>query len=189
MQDMITNGAIYERWGRTECPPGGAELVYNGVTASGWWDATGNGGDYLCMPLDPNYISDASVSVGHSIYTTEYKTSSGDDIMSAVHNHDAPCAVCQVSRPSKIMIPGDNSCPSSGSWTFEYSGYLMAGSYNHASNKEYVCVDSYPESMFGSSGGSDQASYFFFIGAGCNGLFDCPPYIQSAALNCVVCTR
>ncbi len=187
MQDSQPLGVVYERWGRSVCPSE-ATLVYSGVMANGWYNAIGTGTNYLCLPLTPSYINEESASAGHGIYSTEYKTSgSTDTSMNSVHNMDAPCAVCQSSRSNVLMIPADTSCPSG--WFPEYVGYLMSGRYEHLSNKNYVCVDGHPESMFGSEAGSEQASFVYFVAAGCEGFLGCPPFVNQAALSCVVCTN
>ncbi len=188
MQDSRPLGVVYKRWGRSVCPSE-ATLVYSGVMASGWYANAGTGSNYLCLPLNPSYINHGSISLkGHSIYSTEYRTSSSSDTsMSSVHKQDAPCAVCQSSRSNLLMIPADTSCRSG--WFPEYVGYLMSTRYDHASNKNYVCVDGHPEAMFGSERGSEDSSLLYFTIAGCNGYLGCPPFINGAALSCVVCTN
>ena len=82
------------------------------------------------------------------IYVSEYQTSDGP--LSAVNNHDVPCAVCHVStRGTVLMIPGKTSCLAS--WTQEYNGYLMAERYNYHPSM-YECVDRNLEPIPGGSG-------------------------------------
>ena len=48
-----------------------------------------------------------------------------DQLVSTLHDHNAPCAVCHVStRVAVLMIPAWRHCPSQ--WTLEYTGYLMS---------------------------------------------------------------
>ena len=141
----VNGGVTYIRWGKTSCPPGqGTELVYHGITAGSYHSHTGGGANYLCMPHNPQYGEYVSGVQGYSlIYGTEYEVNNGP-ISSAVHDHNAPCAVCYVStRVTVLMLPARLECPSS--WTLEYTSYLM--STRHADNHYrtmYECVDKNP---------------------------------------------
>ena len=119
-----SGGVVYTRWGKTSCPNvSGTELVYAGRVGGTWWNHKGGAANYLCMPDDPDYLSYQSGVQGYSyVYGVEYESNSGP--LSAVQDHNAPCAVCHAStRAAVTMIPAKTRCPST--WTLEYSGYLM----------------------------------------------------------------
>jgi len=92
----------------------------------------------------PNYLAPPSGSQGWQalLYGTEYETGSNAYALgplSAVHQHNVPCAVCYAStRGMSIMIPGQTTCPAS--WTREYYGYLMA-QHSGFYRSMHECVD------------------------------------------------
>ena len=176
-------GVVYTRWGRKSCPTG-AELLYEGITGTGYYQHSGGGANYVCLPKDPEYMSTHVPSAYSLMYGTEYEGVNG--IFSGKDQHNAPCAVCYVStRSTKLMIPAKTSCPSS--WTREYKGYLMTEDLHHKSNKVYECVDENPDSIDGSSSNTAVA-HFYFIRTACTGL-PCPPYVNNRVITCVVCTK
>ena len=96
-------------------------------------------------------------------------------------------AVCLTPKKStKLMIPAKTSCPTS--WTREYYGYLMTSYYNHNSNKQYECVDYYPDVIDGRKGKNNGAQ-FYFVEAVCGYGLPCGPYINRRAITCAVCTK
>ena len=178
-----SGGVVYTRWGRKSCPTG-AQLLYDGITGSGYYEHPGGGANYVCLPKDPQYMSTHVPSVYSYMYGTEYESVNG--IFSGKDQHNAPCAVCYAStRSTKLMIPAKTSCPSS--WTREYKGYLMAERHSHASNKVYECVDENPKSVDGSETAT-LAAHFYFVRTTCTGL-PCPPYVNNRVITCVVCTK
>ncbi len=48
-------GVTYTRWGETSCRSG-VSLVYAGRTGVSYSGNSGGGGNYLCMPDDPEYL-------------------------------------------------------------------------------------------------------------------------------------
>ena len=182
-------GVIYTRWGKTTCPNvTGTELVYMGRTAgSRWYQNTGGGANYLCMPENPDYLNYWPGVQGHSpVYGTEYQTYTGP--LGNVHDHNAPCAVCYAStRVAVIKIPAKTQCPST--WTLEYSGYLMSA---YATSEHYrtmfECVDKNPDSLSGSAANTD-GTQFLHTEATCNYGIPCPPYDPQKELTCAVCTK
>jgi len=70
----------------------------------------------------------------------------------------------------------------------EYEGYLMAGYYDQKRAYAFECMDAEPEAIAGRSGNEDGA-LFYFQKASCSSTGHCPPYIESAELTCVVCTK
>ena len=183
----MSGGVTYTRWGKTACPTVlGTELVYAGIIAGSWYANTGGGANYLCMPNNPQYGKYGPQVQGHSpIYGTEYDTYRGP--IATTDNHNAPCAVCYVStRETALMLPARMECPTS--WTLEYSGYLMSERYNHRRTM-YICVDSNPDTIPGSSASSDPA-LLYHVEANCNGL-PCGSgrYDPEKELTCAVCTK
>ena len=149
----------------------------------------GGGVNYLCLPRYPKYdkYNDGNQATGY-VFGAEYEVSdySGSVFKSNLYDHEAPCAVCFVkSRGSKLMIPAQNDCPPG--WTEEYHGYLMTAYYDHANQKDYVCVDKDPEYVPGSN--SDQNGAMLYHVEGHRGSLPCLPYIQHRELTCAVCTK
>ena len=52
----VSGGATYTRWGRTSCPNiTGTSLVYSGRAGKSWHTHSGGGGNYQCLPNNPQY--------------------------------------------------------------------------------------------------------------------------------------
>ena len=179
-------GVAYTRWGKSTCPNGTrTEEVYSGIAVGEYFQNTGGGGNYLCMPRVPEYTLPHRMDpnfVGSFLNGVEYESP-----VLGHHNHNAPSAVCYVStRSTVIMIPAKTSCPAT--WTREYYGYLMAERNIHKNNKEYVCVDQAMESLPGSFADINAASFTHTVPA-CGWGLPCPPYVRKEETNCVVCTK
>jgi len=162
--------------------------VYSGRVGGSWYCDKGGAANYLCMPDNPDYgtYTPGVQGWGH-IYGTEYETSSSP--LSAVYNHNVPCAVCHVStRTMVLMIPAKNRCPSS--WTLEYSGYLMSAPSIHTLTDRrtmFECVDGNPDTVPGTAANTHGA-VLYPVEANCNGMA-CPPYHPQKELTCAVCTK
>lgn len=180
-------GVVYIRWGRTTCPSvQGTELVYSGRAGGSYYNQ-GAASNYLCMPNNPHYSNHIPGVQGYSyIYGAEYQIyHSGGPISYNRHDHNVPCAVCNVQeRGSLLMIPAQKNCPNL--WTKEYEGALMSGRRTERRTM-YVCMDKDAESIPGSSANTNGA-VFYHTEANCNGM-PCPPYDAQKELLCVVCTK
>ncbi|XP_052762216.1 short-chain collagen C4-like [Mya arenaria] len=185
IQADVASSSIYTRWGRRSCP-GDAELVYKGFAGGGNYAQTGGSSSYVCLPKDPVFDGDGQKSKHVAfLYGAEYQTSTAT-FLSNVQDKDVPCAVCRVIGRGVVMIPSRNTCYSG--WQKEYSGYLMSEYYQHASNKEVVCMDGTPEEAEGNDNGNQDGALFYFVQIGC-GTLKCPPYRENVALTCVVCSK
>ena len=52
----VSGGATYTRWGRTSCPNiAGTNLVYSGRAGKSYFSQSGGGGNYQCLPNNPEY--------------------------------------------------------------------------------------------------------------------------------------
>ena len=156
------------RWGKSTCPSvSGTTLVYAGRAGGTWWQHKGGADNFLCMPDDPDYLSYTPGVQGYSyVYGAEYQSHHGP--LSAVSDHNVPCAVCYAStRVAVTMIPAKTQCPTN--WTLEYSGYLMsAGSaWSDHYRTMYECVDKNPDSVPGSAA-STNGALFYHVEASCN---------------------
>ena len=185
----VSGGATYTRWGRTSCSNiTGTSLVYSGRAGKAYFSQKGGGGNYQCLPNNPEYGRYAPGVQGQAaIYGVEYQLEGGSPLPAALHNHNVPCAVCHVStRAAVLMIPAWRRCPSQ--WTLEYTGYLMTEASTH-SKATYECVDKDAESVPGSHADTD-GGVFYHVEADCNGL-PCPPYDPQKLkeLTCAVCTK
>ncbi|XP_033125189.1 short-chain collagen C4-like [Anneissia japonica] len=187
---LFGGGSVYTRWGRTTCPETGAELVYEGIVGGSWYAHKGGSSEYICLPSDPewdNYLD--GIHSKAYIYGAEYQTSPYDpfehDNSETLHSHDVPCAVCRApTRATELMIPARTSCPDR--WTKEYSGYLMAGYYDHPQRVKYICVDRAPETVPGTSVAQNGA--LLYVVEGQCGSLPCLPYVSGRELACSVCT-
>ncbi|XP_071964545.1 uncharacterized protein [Antedon mediterranea] len=185
-------GTMYTRWGRTTCPTleTGAQLVYDGIIASGYFSHVGGGGNYLCLPNNPEWGNhqDGIQSKAY-IYGAEYELTAGNspfstDNAEVLHDQDATCAVCYVpSRNVKMMLPARRTCPEN--WTREYHGYIVSSHYQHQ-RSEYICVDEAPEARPGSYVNTEGVR-LNPVEAQCGSL-PCLPYVDGRELTCVTCT-
>ena len=177
----------YIRWGNDSCPDTAAtQLVYAGRAGGTFYTTQGGGAEKLCLPDDPDYISDPKSITGTkpSLYGAEYQTSNGPH--HNLNNQNVPCAVCYAStRAAMIMVPAKTECPSS--WTREYYGYLMTEQTTHY-RSSFNCVDVNPAIVAGGSGNTNGA-LFYYITATCNLGLQCPPYVANKAVTCAVCTK
>jgi len=91
--------------------------VYSGSVGGSWYCDHGGAANYLCMPDNPDYGTyTPGVQGWGQVYGTEYETHSSP--LSAVTEHNAPCAVCHApTRTIVLIIPAKNRCPSS--WTLD----------------------------------------------------------------------
>ena len=182
-------GVVYTRWGKRSCPNvTGTTLVYAGRVGGTYYSHKGGAANHLCMPDDPDYLSYRPGVQGYSyVFGAEYETFSGGPL-SAVHDHNVPCAVCYAStRVAVTMIPAKTQCPST--WTLEYTGYLMSETrlWNGRQRTMYECIDKNPDSLPGSASNTNGA-VFYHVEASCNGML-CPPYDPQKELTCAVCTK
>ena len=67
-------------------------------------------------------------------------------------------------------------------------GYLMGERDGHKRQTTLECVDQDPEYVPGQEASTD-GSLFLFTRAICNKGLSCPPYVDSKAITCVVCTK
>jgi hypothetical protein len=178
----------YTRWGRTTCPSGGAQLVYQGTTVGSSYNDAGST-DYLCLHSQPQFLHTTAgqQTWRGKLYSTEYENFDSPPTFLNMGRHDAPCSVCySATRSTKITIPGRITCPAT--WTREYYGYLMGADY-HAprGSRSPICIDVNSESIPGSTGTATK-SLLYFYETTCTGI-DCPPYSDGAETTCVVCTK
>ncbi|XP_045170003.2 uncharacterized protein LOC123532603 [Mercenaria mercenaria] len=182
-------GNTYIRWGRTECPKNGTEMVYKGYAAGGHYSKKGAASNYLCFPEEPVWgIYEDSEQVAGTVYGAEYELHGRnmDKFFGrTMLNHDVPCSVCRTKRPSVLFVPGRNIC--FDGWTLEYSGYLTSGHDSHHASTRYVCLDVNPEIIAGGVSDAD-GKLFYFVEARCGSL-KCPPYVNGRELTCAVCSK
>ena len=155
------------------------------MAAKSYYDHNGGGGNYLCLPLDPEWPEGATAGFQSAsyIYGVEYQEQA---INTDIYQHDAPCALCQVDGRGQVrMFPAKETCPDG--WTREYFGLLVAEKSTHTKSS-YECLDANPEVRLG--GAADTNGGLFYVVEGdCGYSLPCPPYIEGYELSCVVCTR
>ena len=188
-------GSTYVRWGKKSCPGvNGTTLVYSGYAAGSLYSDTGAAANHICLSPDPiwDHYTDAVDALAR-VYGVEYEFygSVADKprhtafFGKRLDNQDAPCSVCQSPRTNVLMIPGRNACYKG--WTLEYSGYLVAGHYNHPAATEYICLDKDPEFNVGGFT-DDNGALLYLVEAVCGSL-ECPPYKNGRELTCAVCSK
>ena len=181
-------GAVYTRWGRTNCSSDQqTELVYSGRAGGSYHHHHGGAANLICLPDDPEYSTYGS---GTSNYVplrgAEYRAASGQPFVSDT-GHNIPCAVCYAStRDTVLMIPAKLTCPTN--WTTEYTGYLMAAYHVYNGRTLFECIDSTPQSIPGLDRYDNDNALYYHVEATCNSL-SCPPYDTEKEVTCVVCTR
>ena len=171
----------YIRWGNSACPYG-ANTIYSGVVAGSSHKHTGAAVNPLCLPLNPKYLQYQSGYQGYArLYGAEYKTYSPSPLHHS-HDRNVPCALCEVTGRTKIMIPSHYECPNG--WRREYYGYLMAGQNSHKAATQYTCVDKSLEQI-SSSAGATNGYLFYTVEAYCGHHIPC----SDKEVTCVVCTK
>ena len=104
-------GVVYTRWGRTTCPTtSGTQLVYTGRAAGNYFNQ-GGGAEYLCLPDNPNYLryTNGVQEDRAYLYGSEYKPTESAPL-SAVTDHNVPCAVCYASTRGTVMMIPERLC-------------------------------------------------------------------------------
>ena len=100
-------------------------------------------------------------------------------------NKDATCSVCRSTFSTTVMIPGTNVC--TPGWHLQYSGFLMAGEYEHTAGSEYICVDSQFQSRLG--GDTSQDGKLLYSSVTQCGSLPCEPYVNDKLVLCAVCSK
>ncbi|ELU02754.1 hypothetical protein CAPTEDRAFT_117881, partial [Capitella teleta] len=187
-------GAMYTRWGRTNCTDGiHTELVYRGYAGGTHYTHSGGASDYLCLPRDPQWGSENGTKAKYfsDVWGAEYQMASFPFSLrssgsSTLNDHNVPCAVCRAkTRASVLMVPARQECHEG--WTKEYSGYLTTGYKGHVGRNQYACMDAAPEVL--AAGHLNENGALFYHVEGVCGSLPCPPYINGRELTCVVCTK
>ena len=186
--ECVSSGATYVRWGRTVCPPG-AERIYFGLASSTGNNVDGGTDESLCLPYDPEYLSnDTSNWAVGTLYHIEYAIHGDPSFpLANLHRKNTPCAVCYVNRSTILTIPAKYTCPTG--WTREYYGYLTAEhTVSGRRRKDTICVD--VNSVSGGGEGHTHAACACFMDIKCNNKgHACPPYAERKPLTCAVCSK
>ena len=183
-------GQTYVRWGNTTCPDvDGTSRVYEGRAASGYYNHNGGASDFICLTSQGKYHS-ASTTTNSGLaymYGTEFEIAPNQALTRGRHDHNVPCAVCEVDNRSKhLMIPGTYECPSG--WTTEYFGWLMTGHYNHPGASTFVCID-FDAELVEEQVANNNGALLYHVQVACAYGMQCPPYEQIREVSCVVCTK
>lgn len=184
---VTSQGALYTRWGRTECGLVSDVLVYIGIVGGSRGGDSGAASNTLCLPRDPEWGNyDDTDNTGGLIYGTEYQTENFNPFLNGdPTDQNAPCAVCKSTvHGTALMLPAKHTCYTG--WEKAYSGYLMSES-SESHRTEYVCVDGAPE--VNPAGSADEQSSHLYPVQGMCGSLPCPPYVNARELTCVVCLQ
>ena len=183
-----SGGAVYTRWGRTECPQG-ASLVYAGRAAGTKHNVKGGTPDTLCMPETPQYLStDTTATHVTLLRGVEFETfGTSSTPFNNIVQANLPCAICHTdTKLSVLTVPAQYTCPIG--WSMEYSGYLMTEfEASNRQRKNTLCVDKDAEAVPGSLASTNPA-VVYLMRATCDGL-PCPPYNTGMVLSCAVCSK
>ncbi|XP_077978986.1 uncharacterized protein LOC144434409 [Glandiceps talaboti] len=158
--------------------------------ASKYYNHPGNGANYLCLPILPDYDeneveSDIQLDRGY-LYHTEYSGSTGPFVDKRYH--DVSCAVCLDDlHDNIIMYPARNDCPSD--WDVVYHGFLMAGR-NSYQTTEHVCVDVEGGFIVGTAESVIGGRLYPVEGRCPTGSsIPCAPYVDGYELTCAICAK
>ncbi|KAK3108966.1 hypothetical protein FSP39_019878, partial [Pinctada imbricata] len=164
-------------------------ICFLGYTGGSHYQHTGAASDYICLPPDPEWgLNTNSTDIPRAlVYGAEYQIGSFKlmDSKNNLHDQDVPCAVCRVEdRSTVITIPARKTCYPG--WNEEYTGYLMAGRYDHNAASQFVCLDENAVGIGGSQ--RNKNGKLFYPAEGRCGSLPCPPYVNGRELTCVVCS-
>ncbi|XP_062616832.1 uncharacterized protein LOC134278542 [Saccostrea cucullata] len=187
MSDLNKGRAVYTRWGKKTCPSfNETSIVYSGITGGKAYYQKGSGVTTLCLPHDPEPVPTDFPTRPFSdeegtLWGSEYQFS----FRKIAHDDDVPCAVCQVTSQTTIMIPAKRTCPTG--WKKEYSGILI-GTNAQDYPSEYICMDENPDFFEGTRSHDDNGRTLYPIRTVCGSL-PCPPYGNHQFVSCVVCSQ
>ncbi|CAM1154592.1 Uncharacterised protein r2_g4321 [Pycnogonum litorale] len=106
-------GTTYIRWGRTDCRVG-ADTLYKGVAAGGYYKHAGGGADYQCLPVEPQfgYVNPGnqySAGIGgSSIWGVEFKLQNIDPFDN------------KFNKGKKYELGGRDVCGLLRTWTLDH---------------------------------------------------------------------
>ena len=170
--------STFVHWGSSQCG-GSSHLVYSGVVGGSHDTHSGAATNYVCLTMSPVFSNQQLPSYMAYLYGGEYETY--DSHM----NKDPTCSVCRSAFSTTVMIPGTNVC--TPGWHLQYSGFLMAGEYDHAAGSEFICVDSQFQSRLG--GDTDQNGKLLYYTVTRCGSLPCEPYVNDKLVLCAVCSK
>ena len=170
--------STFVHWGSSQCG-GSSHLVYSGVVGGSYYTHSGAATNYLCLTMSPVFSNQQLPSYMAYLYGGEYETY--DSHM----NKDPTCTVCRSTFSTTVMIPGTNVC--TPGWHLQYSGFLMAGEYDHPAGSEYICVDSQFQSRLSSD--TDQDGKLLYYTVTRCGSLPCEPYVNNKVVLCAVCSK
>ena len=173
-----TKSSTFVHWGSSQCSDS-SQLVYTGVVGGSHYTQSGAATNYLCLTMSPVLSNHQIPTYLAYLYGGEYQS------FESHHNSDAVCSVCRSSYSTTIMIPGTNVCTQG--WHRQYSGYLMAGEYDHAAGSEFICVDTEMDSRPGTTADNNGKLLYFTV-TRCGSL-PCQPYVNNKIVTCVVCSK
>ena len=129
-----------------QCPNiTGTSLVYSGRAGKSWYYQRGGGGNYQCLPNNPEYGQYTPGVQSHSrIFGVEYERPIQTALQVPVMLH--VLSVMSPLESAVLMIPAWRHCPSQ--WTLEYTGYLMSEHYRSQHSNIRVCWWKMQESYF-----------------------------------------
>ena len=179
----IHGGVTYVRWGMIECP-NDTTLVYAGIAAGTKHDTEGGTSNTLCMPENPEYLSEQTIPYESSpLHGVEYNTN--ESPFHHLYGSNVPCALCYTNeKTTTFLYPARFTCPQG--WHVEYSGY-MATQPNNGQKHDTICLDKDATPISG-SGEITNPSVVSTMHISCDGL-PCPPYVEMRALTCAICSK
>ena len=179
---------MYTIWGRSRCLSRDSQTVYTGRMGSSVHNETGGASNYLCLPNSPQYrpAQPRALDPGSGLV--------GGVELSSPERTPPPylsCAVCYIPRPTVLMIPAMTNCSLvNGTWTTEYSGYLMSQTSSQT-RTEFVCVSEMPDRINGDEMAA-AGGQLYFVEAQCENGLNCGTgndYQERRELSCAVCSR
>jgi len=176
-------GAVFTRWGHTECPTD-SKLVYEGVVAGGHHGHRGGGANPLCLTSEPRDAPSGDNAGNHDhalLYGTEYNDAYGG--APAHQDWDAGCAVCAYEGAATYDVWGKVSCQKDHQVL--YVGNVMAAHHGHH-KFNYVCVDEERKPSFNANKGNNDHALWYTAEYEC-GSIPCGPYDTNKEAACAKC--
>jgi len=176
-------GAVFTRWGHTDCPASSTK-VYSGAVAGASDSHAGGSANAICLTNSPTVAHDNNNgNQGHArVYGVEY----GPMYAGENHEHwDAGCAVCAYQGLAAYKSWGSTKCRDGHDKL--YDGSVMAGHHGHK-KFNYECVDqARAERLIAPNRGNQNPSGTWWLAEYECGSLPCDPYHHTNEAACSVC--
>ena len=140
----------------------------------------------FACPRHPEYLSGRTIpALSNALHGVEYDTYNTP--FHHLFQANMPCALCYTNeKTTTFLYPARLHCPQR--WHKEYTGYMATELHSRISQKrDTICLDKDAIPIPG-SGADTNPAVVYAMHISCNGL-PCPPYVESRALTCAICSK